>query len=193
MLSIGIDLAGLEKNATGLCTIFHKDSTEYNIENIERVVVEDIFLSNDIISRVKDINPDIIAIDAPFSVPDNIWRLSETHLISRGFHPISPTLENMKVLARRAVFLNQQLSEYKRIETFPRAVEALLKTDKITLIDSVRDRLEKKGKWERGKISKDQYDAILCALCGLLHLNNKTEILGNNENFYDQIIIPKIG
>ena len=110
--------------------------------------------------------------------------------LGKGFKPISTKLENMKTLAVRAIKLNNELEKYNRIEVFSRSIEKQLGKDKDYLIGTLRTRIEKRGNWERGKISKDQYDAILCALTAMLYKKGLTEIVGDKANILDQIVLP---
>lgn len=193
MIAIGLDLAGKDTNPSGFCTIFCKESAhsfQSLIDNIEKVIVEDLLLNDEIVTRIKEINPNMTAIDAPFSISKGPWRSSEMFLLTKGFKPVSTQLLNMRGLAERAIQINNQLVGYRKIETFSKAIESILQINKESFLDSIRDRLEKKGNWNRGKISKDQYDAILCGLCALLHLQNKTELLGNKLDSTDLIVLP---
>ncbi|MBI5332375.1 MAG: DUF429 domain-containing protein [Candidatus Aenigmarchaeota archaeon] len=182
MMAVGIDLAGKETNPTGFCIIEFNDSDSL-FGCIEKITVEMLYNNNEILDKINPTNPDIIAIDAPFSRPINRpWRHSEQILLSKGFKPISCQLANMGILADRAIVLNKELGSYRVIETFSRAVEKILDINKNMLMASVEGKLENK------KLNKDQYDAILCALCGMLHLKSRTEIIGNTEN--DMIVLP---
>ncbi|GEM_PF-291820 len=194
MIVVGLDLSGKDTNPSGFCTIFYKEheitSFQSLVDNIEKVIVEDVFSNEDIVNRIKELNPNLAAIDAPFGIAKDIWRTSETFLLTKGFKPVSTQLINMRGLAERAVSINNQLIGYRKIETFTKAIESILQINKEYFLDSIRDRLEKKGNWNRGKISKDQYDSILCGLCALLHLQNKTEQIGNKLDATDLIILP---
>lgn len=196
MIAVGVDLAGKNTNPSGFCTVFFKES-EINsmkdvIDNIEKVIIEDVLSNDDLVNRIKEINPNMTAIDAPFSIAKDVWRSSETFLLTKGFKPVSTQLLNMRALAERAIAINNQLVGYRKIETFSKSIETLLEINKDYLLDQIRDRLEKNGNWDRGKITKDQYDAILCALCAILHMQNKTELVGNKLDSTDLIALPSL-
>ncbi|MFH0836797.1 MAG: hypothetical protein V1870_01585 [Candidatus Aenigmatarchaeota archaeon] len=183
MIAIGIDLAGKDTNPTGFCVIEFNDSDSL-LGCIEKITVNLLQTNDKILEKIAQTNPHIIAIDAPFSKPLNgPWRKSELLLLSRGFKPVSSQLQNMGILVDRVVELNKDLTNHRVIETFSRAIGPLLEINKNMLITSLEGKLEQK------KLNKDQYDAILCALTAMLHLKNKTEILGNTEN--DMIVLPR--
>lgn len=58
MIAVGIDLAGKEKNPTGLCSIFRK-------EECGEVMLSTLYRNKDIVEYANSMNPDIVAIDAP--------------------------------------------------------------------------------------------------------------------------------
>lgn len=162
MKVIGIDLAGKEENDTGLCVLIDK--------NIEVMLLHS---DMEILKKIEEVKPDVIAIDAPFWIPkfkDRLtpWRHSEELLIKRGFNPISPTLPMMQLLANRAAHLVSVLKErkYNVIEVFARASEEIY------------------GLSKEPRKNKDEYDALICAFTGKSYLEN------NYENL-DGVILPK--
>ena len=59
MKVIGIDLAGSEKRPTGVCLMNEK----------MEVLVKTLFLDEEIVDYVKKLRPELVAIDAPLSIP----------------------------------------------------------------------------------------------------------------------------
>ncbi len=158
---VGIDLAGKPENPTGICVL-----TESGAKT--RVVFKD----EEILAIIKRVNPKVVAIDAPLWLPpDNVpWRICEVLLMQRGFRPLSLVLPSMRILALRARGLAKRIKEQcnaEVIEVFANATEKILGLKK-----------------ERGR-SKDEYDALLCALTAKYYLDGKYEDL-------DGIIIPKL-
>lgn len=161
MKVIGIDLAGLEKNPSGFCILTGKGS-EAKI----------LYYDSDIIKEIEREDPDVIAIDAPFSFPDEgYFRDGDFLLKKEGHSPLSPKFPGMQPLVKRAIKLVRILREKRHvvIEVFPRATENILSLSR-----------------ERG-VNKDQYDALLCALTGKHYLEGKFKVLGK-----EKIIIPEI-
>jgi predicted nuclease with RNAse H fold len=199
MIFVGIDLAGSEKNPTGLAIIVAENLENLELNLISKIIVKNVLTNDEVINEIRSLQqePVIIAIDAPFSVPQKgPWRLSELQLLTKGFKPVSSLLPAMHMLVIRAIKITEMLKtefpDAKIIETFSHAIDSILKIDRTEFIQTMiqQERLEKYGKWKRGRISTDEYDAILCALCALYHAQNRTEIIGDKNNPLDQIVLP---
>lgn len=163
MISVGVDLAGLEKNPTGFCKLEFGDR--------EKTDVKILFSDKDIIREVKESKPNIVCIDAPLSLPKTgYFRRSEMILRSRGFKPLSPMFPAMKTLAKRGMMLQARIEQMgiKVIEGFPQATEKILGLEK---------------EW---RVNEHKYDALLCALTGKYYLLGKYELVGG------ETIIPKV-
>ncbi len=149
MISVGIDLAGKDKNPTGLCILTDKKSRAFIV-----------FSDDEILKVVDDVKPDVVAIDAPLSFPkQGYYRDGDMALKGMGFNPLSPLFPGMKCLVERGMKLKDVLTGkgYRVIEVFPRATEAVLGLK------------EKKS---------HEYDALLCALTGKYYLQGRFESLG---------------
>jgi hypothetical protein len=158
MRVVGIDLAGKEKNPTGFCILTEKGA--------ETMVF---YYDRDIVEETEKANPDVVAIDAPFTfAPDSYFREGERLLMEMGFRPLSPNFPNMKPLVIRARRLLKLLGRYKVIEVFPQASQKILGLAR-----------------EKGA-SKDRFDALVCALTGKYYLEGKYIELGK-----EKIVIPK--
>lgn len=166
MISLGIDLAGKDKNPTGFA---HMKDNEFFISKV--------YSDSEIISKTKELGPDVIAIDAPFSFPkQGFFRQCDLDLRKMGFYTLSPRLKHMEILVLRCQKILDGLKDLKCkiIEVFPRATEKILGIDK------------KFVRMKFGKISKDEYDAILCAITGKLYMEGKCREIGD----MDKIVIP---
>lgn len=161
MLSLGMDLAGKDTNETGFCVI------EFTGKDI-KVTTKSLLDDREILRETEKTNPDIIAIDAPLSLPSSgYYRDSDSLLRQRGFNALSPMLPGMKTLALRGIMLSKILSQnHKVIEVFPLATEKALGLSK--------DRVA----------NAHEYDALLCALTGKKFLENSYEDLAG-------IILPR--
>ena len=169
MSFIGIDLAGKVKNPTGIAAINTK------------TFIKEVYSDEDILKFVDEHKPEVVAIDAPFSIPEDEWRGSDDQLRQDGFKPLSPRFPTMQLLSRRAQKLVAALrKKYKVIETFSRAIEETLALDKT----GVEHRLE-------AIISDHQYDAFLCALTAKALSQEKTKMYGNPHDPNDQIHVPE--
>lgn len=152
---LGIDLAGKEDNATGYCCL-DTSSGDLNTEIVHK--------DREIIDKVRGVQPRVIAIDAPFELPESgQYRDSDRKLQSRGYQPLSPVFPGMRVLVKRAQGLIKKLKEeennYEIIEVFPRASEKIL------------------GLERDDNANEDEYDALLCALTARDYLTGNYEDL----------------
>lgn len=161
MKIIGLDLAGKSENPTGFCLITFNEKTETKTK---------VFYSNkEILEEIDKINPDLIAIDAPFEFPEEgYFRKSDILLKQKGFKPLSPRFPGMRYLVNRVKKLIKKFrtKNYKTIEVFPKASEKILGLEK------------------NENANEHEYDALLCALTGKYYKE------GEYENL-DGIIIPK--
>ncbi len=156
---VGIDLAGKEENPTGFCVL-----------RASGAKTKKVFTDEEILQEIRKLKPQVVAIDAPLWLPKPgvAWRIGEILLMQRGFRPLSLLLPSMRMLALRAKNLAREIRKMgiEVIEVFAGASEKILGLKK-----------------ERGK-SKDEYDALLCALTAKAYVEGKYEDLGG-------IIVPK--
>ncbi len=157
---VGIDLAGNPKNPSGFCVLRPTGAR-----------TKKLFTDEEILREIEKEKPQIVAIDAPLWLPPEgvAWRLGELLLMKRGFRPLSLLLPSMRLLALRAKGLAEKIRGMgiEVIEVFASATEKVLGVQK-----------------EKRK-SKDEYDALLCALTAKYYMEGKYEDLGG-------IILPKI-
>ena len=191
---IGIDLAGSEKRNTGICML-----NEY-LEAKCFVVHKDW----EILNFIKKFEPDLIAIDAPLSLPKgrkSLDRREKIHfrecdkkLFELGIKFFPITLGPMRMLTKRGIKLRKILEKngYKVIEVYPGATQDILKiARKSVSLKRLREGLEKLGiKIEKKELTHDELDAITAAFTGYLHLKGMTLSLGNEEEGI--IVVPKI-
>lgn len=156
---VGIDLAGKEENPTGFCVL-----------RATGAKTKKLFSDKEILDEISKTKPQVVAIDAPLWLPPEgvAWRIGELLLMKRGFRPLSLLLPSMRLLALRAKNLAQEIRKMgiEVIEVFASASEKILGLEK-----------------EKRK-SKDEYDALLCALTAKAYLEGNYEDLGG-------IILPK--
>ena len=160
---VGIDLAGNEKNRSGLSIV----KEEFGQKDIK---TKTIFTDQEILAEISRLKPDLVAIDAPLTL-ENKDRKADKEMKKYGALPLS--LPGMQMLAKRGFKL---FSEIKKIGTD--VIEVLPKaTEKIMGIQ--RDSLSK---------SAHQGDAILAALTGFFYLEKNTKEIGDKDG---KIVIPK--
>ncbi|MEM5853587.1 MAG: DUF429 domain-containing protein [Candidatus Aenigmatarchaeota archaeon] len=195
MKVIGIDLAGSEKQVTGFCFMDENMNCETLALHSDREIIE----------KTLEINPDIIAIDAPLFLPKGRKSLEKSgppHLracdrelikMKIKFFPI--TLGPMRKLTKRGIKLKKffERNGYKVIESFPGAIQDILKLPrKQKGLEKLRKSLIKlgvKGDVEKEKITDDELDAITLALTGKMFLENNYLAIGDPEE--GLMILPK--
>lgn len=183
MKLIGIDLAGNPKNDTGFCVLEIKDN--------KKIVTTSLLHSDsEIMGKIKEVNPEIIAIDAPLTF-SGVNRKCDDELHSYGALPV--TLRGMEILAKRGTELAEKLRKenFKMIEVFATGSGKIL-----GFYDQNERNMQKNlmnsGLWgdiQKRILTKDEIDAIFSALTAYLYLHGSTEEIGDEGG---KIVIPKI-
>jgi predicted nuclease with RNAse H fold len=193
MIVVGLDLAANHKKQSGFCILN---------ENLE-VKTFLLFTDNEILEYVKRYDPELIAIDAPLSLPlgrtsleekSNIHlRLCDRELLELGIKFFPITLGPMRKLTERGIKLKLMLENlgYKVIEVFPGATQDILGlVRKNQNVNKLREGLISLGiKGIKNEMNDDELDAITCALTGLLYLRGECIELGDKKEGI--LIIPK--
>jgi predicted nuclease with RNAse H fold len=192
MKILGIDLAGSEKRKTGICILNEK--LEANCFCL--------FKNREILDLIEKEKPDLIAIDAPLSLPKgrkSLKKKSKIHFrecdkelwkFGIKFFPI--TLGPMRKLTERGIKLRKILKKkYKVIEVYPGATQDILKIPrKQKGLKKLKRGLEKLGiKILKKNLNGDELDAITSAFTGFLYLKGKYITIGDEKE--GQIILPK--
>jgi len=191
MSIIGLDLAGVESRPSGFCILEGMKS--------ETCLV---YTNKEIVQKIEEVNSNIIAIDAPLSLPKGRKSIEERtnvhlrecdrELLRRGIKFFPITLGPMRALTKRGIKLKKLLEKkgFKTIEVYPGGAQDVLKIPrKQRGLDKLREGLEKLGiKGLNKKMTDHELDAVTCAIVGKLFLEGKAEILGDPE---EGIIMPK--
>jgi predicted nuclease with RNAse H fold len=192
MKILGIDLAGSEKRKTGICSLNEK--LEANCFCL--------FKNKEILDLIEKEKPDLIAIDAPLSLPKgrkSLKRKLKIHFrecdkelwkFKIKFFPI--TLGPMRKLTERGIKLRKILEKkYKVIEVYPGATQDILKIPrKQKGLKKLKRGLEKLGiKILKKNPNGDELDAITSAFTGFLYLKGKYIAIGDKKE--GQIILPQ--
>ena len=174
MISVGIDLAGLEKNKTGFCILRNRTAETFIVHT-----------DDEIVENVKKIKPDVVGVDAPLIYPPKIRKCDR---LLKKYGAMPPTMKSMGVLSKRGFFLAKRLKDFNVIEVFPTGSAKILGIYSRD-IEVMKNGLLNFGLVFENSIStKDEVDALLAALTGLLHLHNLTEDVGDKEGV---VICPK--
>lgn len=182
MKIVGIDLAGNPTNDTGFCILTVDD---------EKSVSTSILKSDsEILERLKEIQPEIVAIDAPL-IFEGRNRPCDDELREYGALPV--TLRGMEVLARRGSSLAIEIKKLNlnMIEIFATASAKIL-----GFHDPDNKKMQKRlieakisGDVDKRFLTKDELDAVFAAITGYLYLNDSTKEVGDDNG---KIVIPKV-
>jgi len=174
MKSLGIDLTGSEKRASGVALL-----SDCKLEYTRRIHSDE-----DIIKDVLVSLPDVVSIDSPLSLPEDrskIYRWCELELKRRGHGVFWCLLPSMEKLTRRGISLAGLLRHHgcNVIESYPGAAQDILgiprKQKGIVLL---ADALLNYGIVGDLNVSHDELDAITAAIVGEFYLDGKYEALG---------------
>ncbi|MEM3832082.1 MAG: DUF429 domain-containing protein [Thermoprotei archaeon] len=190
---LGIDLAGSPKRPTGICIL--------DDNMIAKAFI--VYSDDDIIRLVKKIKPTVIAIDAPLFLPKERKSLDtkepvhlrecDKELLRMGIKFFPITLGPMRILTKRGIKLRTILetSGYKVIETYPGAAQDILNIPRRKDLIGLKNGLIKIGvKINSKKLSKDELDAITCALVAKMYSENNYSALGTSSEGY--MILPPV-
>ena len=180
---IGIDLGGKPENPTGWATWENKN-----------VTTSLLYSDNQILEAITHNQPEIIAIDAPFSLPKRgILRKADREMIKNGYRVFPPTLPAMKILTMRAIKLNKLIAEkgFKTIEVHPTSTckALMMPLKEWGKLQTVLTQIGLEGDPKVRTLTPHEIDAIIAVLTAYLYMRNQTETLGDEQEGY--IIIPK--
>ncbi len=184
MKIIGLDLAGVETRPSGFCTL----------EGMKAKTCL-VYTDEEIVQKIEKINLEIIAIDAPLSLPEGRKSIEERtnvhlrecdrELLRRGIKFFPITLGPMRKLTKRGIRLKRILENkgFKVIEVYPGGAQDVLG---IPRKQQGLEQLRIKGLTQ--EMNDHELDAVTCAYVGKLFLEGKSETLGNPDG---GIVMPK--
>jgi len=181
MLVVGLDLAGVGTRLTGFCIL----------ENM-KAETSLVCTNDEIIKKVETVNPEVVAIDAPLTLPAGRKSIDEKtsihlrecdkELLKRriGFFPV--TLGPMRKLVGRGIELREILESklFKVIEVYLGGAQDVLGIPrKQEGLDKLGNGLKKlKIRGILNSMSGDELDAVSCAYVGKLYLEGKAVTYG---------------
>ena len=166
MSIIGLDLAGVETRPTGYCRLFGMEAKTSLICTDE-----------EILSKIREPCPRVVAIDAPLSLPPgrkslekrngNHLRDCDRELLKRGIKFFPVTLGPMRKLTERGIRLKKILEneDVVVLEAYPGGAQDVLGIPrKQKGLEKLRSGLENLGIMGlRSEMSDHELDAITCA------------------------------
>ncbi len=183
MKYVGIDLAGNPKNDTGFCILV--------INGDGRTISASILHSDaELIDKIGKTGQAIVAIDAPLTYA-GVNRKCDEDL--REYGALPATLPGMEVLAKRGTNLAKELGKkgHKVIEVYATASAKILgfyEKDERAAQKKLME-FDLAGDIQKRILSRDELDALFCALTAYLHAGGQTEQVGDESG---KITIPKV-
>jgi len=192
MIVVGLDLAGVEDRPSGFCVL--EDM------NAKTCII---YTDEEILQKIRALKPDVIAIDAPLSLPpgrtsieertDMHLRKCDRELLKRGIKILPITLGGMRKLTQRGIRLKRLLEAegFRVIEVYPGGAQDVLgiprkSRGRTPLLEGLK-KLGIRGL--RKKMSDHELDAVTSAFVGKLFLEGKSETLGDPKR---GIVMPKV-
>lgn len=183
---IGLDLAGLSKNPSGIASL-----------NGKTVQANLVYSNSEIMDTIEKHKLSLIAIDAPLNFPKKgFTRAADRQMTKHGYRVLPPNFIHMKELTQRAVELNRLITQkgYRTIEVHPtssrKALQILPPKEWVT-VQKILKQIGLKGDLETRILSSHELDAITAALTAELYLKNQTEQIGDEQEGY--VVVPKKG
>ena len=187
---VGLDLAGVESRPTGFCTLTNMKA-KTNL----------VYTDEEILKKIGESNPSVVAIDAPLSLPPgrksleertgNHLRECDRELLKRHIKFFPVTLGPMRKLTVRGINLRHILEAENRftIEAYPGGAQDVLGIPrKQKGLEKLKVGLENLGiEGLTSQMSDHELDAVTCAYVGKLFLEGKSVTYGGPEG----IVMPK--
>ena len=175
---MGVDLAGLEKNPSG-------------IAYVRRGVVyaHTFYRDEDFYRLVTDLTPSLIAIDAPLSFPsEGYFREVDRIMMRLGFKVLPPKFSGMRKLVDRAISLTKWFGG-QVIETHPASVAKILGVQRN--LDEVRGVFERMG-MPLTVLSSSRHvvDALLALVSAICFLSGNYLVVSAEDG---SIVLPGVG
>lgn len=196
---VGIDLAGAEGRDTGFCILKDLKAESHTLHR-----------DGEIVSKILEANPRVVAIDAPLALPSGRccleddcscrgkghFRKCDLELRRMGIPFFPVTLGPMRKLTRRGIVLRKILEEtgFEVIETYPGGAQDLWGIPRRRDLEGLRRGLKGlgvTGSIDKTNISNHELDAITCALVGRLYALGDYVALGDAKEVL--MILPRKG
>jgi hypothetical protein len=188
---VGLDLAGVESRPTGFC-IFADMQAQTCL----------VYTDKEILAKIRESNPQVVAIDAPLSLPPGRksieertgvhLRESDRELLRRGIRFFPVTLGPMRKLTERGINLRRilEVENFITREVYPGGAQDVIGIPrKQKGLEKLKAGLENLGiKGLNSQMSDHELDAVTCAYVGKLFLEGKAVTYGTPS---EGIVMPK--
>lgn len=191
---LGIDLAGVPHRPTGMCLLKGLRAETFLL-----------YSDKEILKCVEKEKPDIVAVDAPLSLPPgrkSIKKRNGSHFrpcdleLRRRKIPFFPiTLGPMRMLTERGIKLRKRLERigFRVVEVYPGGAQDIWGIPRAKHgLSTLRQGLKRLGiRGLKRELTSHELDAATGALVGLFFLQGKAEAYGDFDT--GAIIMPKKG
>ncbi len=179
---VGIDLAGKPERPSGWALLKGL-----------MVTVKELYTDDEILFKTLEAKPDLVAIDAPLTLPERgVLRKADREMQRHGYPVLPPLFSAMKELTLRAIRLTEALrrEQVEVIEVHPassrKALQMPIKDWR--QIQEIFVEMGLSGDWEKRPLSPHELDAVTATVTAHLHIKGKTEGLGEQKGGF--IIVP---
>ncbi len=200
---VGIDLAGSPRRATGFCLL-----------RAGVITTAVLFSDLEILEAVKSARPEVVAIDAPLSLPPgrrhiedrtgSHFRSCDLALRQKGIRFFPITLGPMRLLTTRGRHLARLMRKAgcRVIEVYPGGAQDIwglprARRDRKALALGLKKLASEKfslrlqeGATPWLEMTADELDAVAAALVGLLYIQDQAELYGKGKKI---IVMPPGG
>jgi hypothetical protein len=172
---IGIDLAGIQKNPTGLAVWKNKEISACQL-----------YTDKEIVGTTLNWQPTMIAINAPLSLPrKGLLRKTDREMHKQGYPVFPPLFRTMEKLTLRAMKMAKEITKesVSILEVHPASTRKALEIPSKDgcRIQKIFLQLGLKGDLEKRPLTTHEIDAVTAALTGYLYLQGKTELIGDEK------------
>ena len=169
-----------------------KNPTEWVLWKNKTISTHLLYKNQEILEHSTKLELTLIAIDAPLSLPKKgHTRRADREMFRYGYPVFPPRLPAMEKLALRAMELVQQSRRQKLhiIEVHPTSTRKALKipAKDWEQIQNTLLYMGLKGDMVTRVLTSHEIDAVTAALTGYLYLQEKTELIGDEEGY---IVVP---
>lgn len=177
---VGMDLAGKPDRPTGWALLQGKI-----------VEVKELFSDKDLLKETINVNPFMVAIDAPLTLPKSgVTRKADRDMRKLGYPVFPPLYPAMKTLTFRGMRLAQMLRKRKIevIEVHPASTRKALFMP-VKDWGAIREVFVAMGLQKLKKaLSSHEVDAVTAALTAYFHIRGSVEKIGDDVEGY--IVVP---
>jgi len=180
---MGIDLAATPKNPTGWALLEGKAASTRHM-----------YRDEEILASVQKHAPTLVAIDAPLNLPKGkSMRKADKDMHKMGYPVLPPLFPAMKKLTLRAIAVARHIQNlgFTVIEIHPLSTRKALQmpTKDWAAVQTILVQIGLEGDLRKRSLTPHELDAVTAALTAHLHLEAKTQLIGNAKEGY--IVVPQ--